>query len=99
MTGAAVRHSRRTREALLGRRMGEVFPGIENTPMFGSLRRCMEERVTLRMENEFQYPEGGQGQVELRFEPVPEGGFILWPGVARGKPRGAEWRRPATATE
>src|SRR5688572_32795111 len=69
LNDAAVRHSRRTREALLGRRMGEAFPGIENTPMFGVLRRCMEERVTLRMENEFQYPEGGMGQFELRFEP------------------------------
>jgi PAS domain S-box-containing protein len=99
LNDAAVRQSRRAREALLGRRMEEVFPGIESTPMFAMLQRCMEERVALRTENEFQYPDGGTGQFELRFEPVPEGVFILSLDVTEWRHGVAEWLRLSTAIE
>jgi signal transduction histidine kinase len=68
---------RRSREDLLGRTMMEVYPGIEDTPMFPVLRECMETRVVRHLENEFTFPDGSKGWFELRFNPVPEGVFVL----------------------
>ena len=74
---AAIRHSRLTREQLIGHSMLEVYPGIENTPMFSNLRKCMADRKPRWMENRFIFPDGSAGWFEVRFEPVPEGIFIL----------------------
>ncbi|MBN8694655.1 MAG: PAS domain-containing protein [Bacteroidetes bacterium] len=62
---------------LLGKTMMECFPGIEKTDMFRILEKCMNERVSEVMENEFTFPDGSKGWFELRVEPVNEGIFIL----------------------
>lgn len=62
---------------LLGKTMMECFPGIENTDMYKLLEKCMRERVSDVMENEFTFPDGTKGWFELRVEPVEEGIFIL----------------------
>jgi PAS domain S-box-containing protein len=74
---AVARQGRRSREELLGRMMMEAYPGIEKTAMFDALKRCMETREPARMENEFAFPDGSKGWFELRFEPVPQGVFVL----------------------
>jgi putative nucleotidyltransferase with HDIG domain/PAS domain S-box-containing protein len=74
---AVVVQSRQTREALIGSRMADLFPGIERTPMFAVLRRCMETRAADHIENHFTYPDGTNAWFELRVEPVPEGLFVL----------------------
>jgi HD-GYP domain-containing protein (c-di-GMP phosphodiesterase class II) len=74
---AVVRHSRKERGELLGHRMMDVFPGIEQTPMFVALERCMLAREPARLLNEFTYPDGVRRWFDLRFEPVPGGVFIL----------------------
>lgn len=74
---AVAMQGRRTREELLGRTMTEMYPGIENTPLFSTLRECMQRRVSRRMENEFIFPDGSKGWFELLIEPAPEGILIL----------------------
>jgi len=74
---AVVRHARKAKEDLLGRKMIELYPGIENTEMFAALRRCMNERMPHHMENEFIYPNGANAWFELSMQPVPEGVFLL----------------------
>jgi PAS domain S-box-containing protein len=74
---AAARHGRRTKEDLLGHTMMEAYPDIEQTEMFGVLKRCMRERVMQRMVNEFVFPDGTKGWFELSIQPVPEGIFML----------------------
>jgi two-component system cell cycle sensor histidine kinase/response regulator CckA len=74
---AACRHGRRPRAELLGRRMSEVYPGIEETPMYRELEGCMQDRLPRRLGNEFHYPDGGQARFELRVQPCPEGIFVL----------------------
>ncbi len=49
---------RRAKADLIGRTMMECYPGIDGTPMFESLRRCMADRTHHRMENEFTFPDG-----------------------------------------
>jgi PAS domain S-box-containing protein len=74
---AVIRQGRETRENLIGRRMDEVYPGIENTEMFAVLQRCMRERTSQKMVNEFTYPDGDKRWFELSIQPVHEGLFIL----------------------
>ena len=74
---AAAKHGNTTKERLLGKTMLETYPGIEQTRMFSNLQRCMCKRVSTRMENEFEYPDGQKSYFELRVQPVPEGIFVL----------------------
>jgi PAS domain S-box-containing protein len=81
----AVRHSRKPKEALIGRTMMEAYPGIGNTELFIHLRRCMENRTAIRIENRFIFPDTTEGWFELSIEPVPEGIFILSLDITRRK--------------
>ena len=45
LNDVVARHARMTKESLLGRKITEVFPGIENTEVFHFMRRCMKERI------------------------------------------------------
>lgn len=64
-------------EELLGHTMMEKYPGIENTELFKTLQRCMEQRTTAVFENEFTFPDGSKEWFELSIQPVPEGLFVL----------------------
>lgn len=90
---AVVAHARRPRRALLGRSMLELYPGIEETPMFATLRRCMRQRVSAQVENRFVYPEGGSAWFELRIQPVPEGLAVLSIDVSERKALEARLRQ------
>lgn len=70
-------HGRTNVDELLGKTMMEVYPGIDDTPMFSRIRQCLEEQTSHQMENEFEFPDGTKGWFELRIHPVPAGVFIL----------------------
>jgi len=74
---ALAAQGKQTKEALLGRTMMEMYPGIEDTEVFATMRRCMEQRIPQVMENEFAFPDGSKGWFDLSIQPVPEGIFIL----------------------
>jgi PAS domain S-box-containing protein len=77
LNNVADKHNRRPKEELLGRKYTEMWPGIESTHVFTVIRRCMEERLSQSLENEFTFPNGSKGWFELRIYPVPEGIVIL----------------------
>ena len=62
---------------LLGYSLIEKFPGIEDAEIFQDYQRCMNERMVIHKETEFQFPDKQNSWLELRFQPVPEGIFIL----------------------
>jgi PAS domain S-box-containing protein len=74
---ALVKHSKYTREELVGFTVQEKYPGIENTPTYKFYERCFNERVPIHVENYFQFPDGSTGWFELSFQPIPEGIFVL----------------------
>jgi len=74
---SVVAQAKRSRDELVGKTMMECYPGIDQTPMFAKLDQCLKEREHLRMENEFDYPDGSRGCFELRFIPVPAGVCVL----------------------
>ena len=64
---------RSTPTQLIGRTMWDAYPGIDQTPLFDHLRRCMTDRKPVSLENLFVFPNGDRRWFELRVEPVPEG--------------------------
>lgn len=82
---AVAEQGRQTREALLGRTMMEMYPGIENSELFGRLERCMQSGEPQSMQNEFTFPDGSTGWFELSIQSVPEGIFILSTDITERK--------------
>lgn len=72
-----VKHSRLTKEDLIGHKMTEVYPGIDKTPLFKELRRCMTSRSSGVLVNRFDYPDKSVGWFELKIYPTQEGLIIL----------------------
>ena len=70
---AAARHGRRTPAELIGQPVSAAYPGIERSPLFEVLRKCMAERSTRLLEYHFTFPDGTQRWFELRIQPVPTG--------------------------
>ena len=64
------------REKLIGRRFNDLYPGMEETPLYKNMMKCLEERVSIHMENEFVFPDKTYKFFQLSFQPVPEG-FLL----------------------
>ena len=79
------KQGRSAKEDLIGKTMMSMYPGIEQTEMFGYLRRCMEERIPFTMENEFFFSAGEKGWFYLNIEPVPEGVFIISTDITQQK--------------
>jgi PAS domain S-box-containing protein len=57
--------------------MMDVYPGIDETPMFHTLAQCMTARTSATLATEFVYPDGATAWFELRVQPVPEGLLIM----------------------
>jgi PAS domain S-box-containing protein len=74
---AAARQGRKAKEAFLGRTIMEVLPGIETTELFRVLKRCLEERNTEHLVNEYSFADGSKGWFELSVQAVEEGIFLL----------------------
>jgi len=72
-----VEQAKSSLEELLHQKMTEKFPGIDQSPMFVLLKKCMEERSPQTLLNEFDHLDGSKGYFELRMQPVPEGVLIL----------------------
>jgi PAS domain S-box-containing protein len=74
---AAVAYSRQPREKLIGRTMMDVYPDLEKTDLFASLRDVMEKRVPQTVETHFIYPDGESAWFQNHIQPVPEGIFVF----------------------
>jgi PAS domain S-box-containing protein len=77
LNDTALQHARKTKEELLGHAITEVYPGIEETPMFAALSNCMQTRVPQKLSTEFAYPDGIIAWFDLYIRPVSEGVMVL----------------------
>jgi two-component system, cell cycle sensor histidine kinase and response regulator CckA len=89
---AAAEHGQRPREELVGRTMMECYPGIDETELFALLRRCMQERTSSSMTNEFTYPDGMKRTFELRIAPSEMGIVVLTIDITEGRKLEAQYR-------
>ena len=77
VNAAAAAHGKRAREELVGRRMADMYPGVEQTEMYRRVLACLNERQPQQLENEFAYPDGTTRWFSLRMTPVPAGVLIM----------------------
>jgi|GEM_PF-732607 len=70
-------HNRRANDELLGKHYVDMWPGIEETEVYKTIRQTLETRVSDHFEYEFIFPDGSKGWFDLSIQPVPEGVFIL----------------------
>lgn len=77
LNNTAIKQSRKQNVDILGRTMMEVYPGIEHTIVFDALVRCMNERTSEHLVNEFKFPDGSAAWFELNIQPVDEGVLIF----------------------
>jgi diguanylate cyclase (GGDEF)-like protein/PAS domain S-box-containing protein len=74
---ASARQYRRPNRELAGRKITEVWPGIEASEAFAMMQRCMVDRIPLHGEIEFVFPDAERGWFNVQCQPVPEGIFVL----------------------
>lgn len=70
---AMAKHGKSTKEQLMGKTIMECYPGIDQTPLFKKLKKCMNERISERFEYEFTFPDGTRGWFDLYIHPVAGG--------------------------
>jgi len=62
-----------SKEDLLGARITDLFPGIEETVFFHTYRQVMKSQKPCTVVDEFTFRDGRKGWYEVRVYPVPEG--------------------------
>lgn len=77
VNAAGGRQNHQPPESLVGRTMMEVYPGIDATDIFATLRRCMEQRVAQQAQTEFVFPDGSRAWFDVNVQPAPEGIVIF----------------------
>jgi PAS domain S-box-containing protein len=77
VNSAVAKQGRTKVEDLVGRTMMQKYPGIEKTKLFEYLKKSMDDKVVVRMENEFIFPDGSKGWFQLFVHPWSEGIMIF----------------------
>lgn len=74
---AVVMQGKSSENELVGRTMMEVYPGIEKTDLFIQMKKCMDQKAIVRMDNHFIYPDGTKGWFKLFIHPWNNGIMIF----------------------
>ncbi|MDP9199890.1 MAG: PAS domain S-box protein, partial [Pseudomonadota bacterium] len=77
LNDTAARHNRRPNAGLLGRRMPDEWPGIENSRIYELIEQGITARAIAQEEVHFKYPDGNHGWFDVRVQPVLEGVLVL----------------------
>lgn len=80
-------------EEFLRQKFTDKFPGIEQTALYATFQKCMNERVAEQLENEYEFPDGTKEWFQLSIQPVPEGLFILSKDITTQKKAEQEIRQ------
>ncbi len=74
---AAARHGRQRRENLIGHKMIDIYPGVEDSEVFSHYVSCMLDSVPQKFESKYEFLDGTTNWYEFIVYPVPEGIFVL----------------------
>lgn len=70
---AATDFVRMPKEKLIGGKLTELFPGVEETPFFKVFKKVMKTRKPDIVTNEYEFEDGRKNYYEVHVYPVPEG--------------------------
>ncbi len=73
VNAAAARQAKRPAQALMGRRLTQLHPGIESTEIFQLIQRCMAQRTPQRQEVDAVFPGGLKGRFQVSVLPTSDG--------------------------
>lgn len=77
LNNSAVAHSGKQHVELVGHRMVDVYPGIQDTWVFKAITNALNSGEAARTTNDFTYPDGSTRYFQLRIEPLPIGVIIF----------------------
>ncbi len=82
---AAVNRGSRSKDKMLGRKIEDLFPNIQDSEFHRIHRHVMETRISATVFDEFTYPNGQKGWYEVHCYPVPEGILCISTDVTQRK--------------
>jgi len=74
-----------TSESIIGYRMQDKFPGIENTEIYHEIQTCMQTQIAKSITNEFQFPDGRKTFHELKISHIDAGVIIFSTDITSSK--------------
>jgi PAS domain S-box-containing protein len=90
---AAGRFVRIPKEKLLGGKLTDLFPGVEETEFFRTFQRVMETRQPDTVTGEYTFEDGRKGWYEVHVYPVPEGILCISRDITGRKILEEIWKR------
>ncbi len=69
-------------DELLGQKITDVYPSLQETPAFQTLAQCMTARTSATLTHEFVYPDNTSAWFELHVQPIPDGLLVMSADVA-----------------
>lgn len=82
---AVAQQGKKTPNDLIGKKMTDVYPSIEETPLFEQMKKVMREKISIKMDNEFRFPDGSLGWFSLFIHPWSDGIIIFSVDVTERK--------------
>ena len=74
---AVAQGKKHSSDELVGRTMMECYPGIDQTPLFERIKRCLQRKVSQEWINEFEFPDATKGFFQLKIFSIDEGALIM----------------------
>jgi PAS domain S-box-containing protein len=99
VNASAAKQGRKLASQLLGRKITEIYPGIEESELFKCMRLCMDHRQPQNVENQFFFPDGSSGWFQLSLLPAPEGISIFSVDITERRQAEEEVRAANAALE
>ena len=94
-----IKQAKRTKEELLGHTMMECFPGVENTLIYATIKKSIQEGTDVRVENEFPFPDGRKEWFLAHVHPYKSGAVILSVNITERKKMEAALKEKINALE
>ena len=77
VNNAAALHAYQVPERLIGKKMAEMYPGVEDTKVFSLYEQCMKNRTPIEFEEKYVFSSGSERWFEFQVEPIEEGIFVM----------------------
>ena len=79
------RQFRLRKEEMIGRNLFKLFPWMRETSFYPNIKRCLDERMALKFEEKYAFPDGSAAWYEVSVSPVQEGIFVIMMDITERK--------------